>query len=102
MANWVRVAKVGDLEPGQGKTVEIRRTAIALFNVDGTFYAIGNACRHQGGPLAEGKLVGTAVICPWHEWRFDVTSGAFLRNPDIGVPRYNLEIRGDDICIEMP
>jgi nitrite reductase/ring-hydroxylating ferredoxin subunit len=102
MGVWVRVAKVDDLAPGQGKTVEAKRTAIALFNVAGTFYAIGNDCRHRGGPLAEGALHGTVVTCPWHDWRFDVTTGATVRNPEIGVPRYNVEVRGDDVFIEMP
>ena len=80
MGDLVKVALVSDLEPGQGKTVERRGVAIALFNVDGTFRAIGNACCHHGGPLAEGELTGTIVTCPWHGWRFDVITGSTLRN----------------------
>lgn len=102
MGEWRYAAKVGDLEPGQGKTVEIRKTEIALFNVEGSYYAIGNACRHRGGPLAEGTVEGKVVTCPWHEWRFDLTTGAFLRNPELGVPRYNVELRGDEIYIDLP
>jgi len=102
MGALVKVALVSDLAPGQGKTVERRGVAIALFNVDGTFRAIGNACCHHGGPLAEGELTGTIVACPWHGWRFDVVTGSTLRNAEIGVPTYRVEVRGDEVFVELP
>lgn len=102
MGEWVRVAMVGDLAPGQGKTVVARKREIALFNVEGIFHAIDNGCLHRGGPLAEGQLTGIVVTCPWHDWRFDVTTGAVVRNPEMGVARYNVQIRGDAVFIEVP
>ena len=96
------VALVSDLEPGQGKTVERRGIAVALFNVGGTFRAIGNACRHRGGPLAEGELKGATITCPWHGWQFDVTSGATLRDAGVAVPTYRVEVRGDEVFVEFP
>jgi nitrite reductase (NADH) small subunit/3-phenylpropionate/trans-cinnamate dioxygenase ferredoxin subunit len=102
MGALVKVALVSDLEPGQGKTVERRGVAIALFNVDGTFRAIKNACCHHGGPLAAGELTGTIVACPWHGWRFDVVTGSTLRNAEIGVPTYRVEVRGDEVFVELP
>ena len=101
MGDMVRVALVSDLEPGQGKTVERRGVAIALFNVDGTFRAIGNACRHRGGPLAEGERRERPATC-WHGWRFDVTTGSTLRNSEITVPTYRVEVRGDEVFVELP
>ena len=98
----MRVALVSDLEAGQGKTVERRGVAIALFNVDGTFRAIENACCHRGGPLSEGELTGATVTCPWHGWRFDVTTGSTLRNSEIAVPTYRVEVRGDEVFVELP
>ena len=50
-----------------------RGRVIALFNVDGTFYALDGVCPHQGGPLGQGTLEGCIVTCPWHGWQFDVT-----------------------------
>jgi nitrite reductase/ring-hydroxylating ferredoxin subunit len=102
MGKWVRAAAAADLAPGQGKTVERSGVVFALFNVDGRFYAIGNACPHHGGPLAEGELDGATVTCPWHEWRVDVTTGATLRNPEIGVPAYRVEIREAEVYVELP
>ena len=57
----------------------------ALFNVDGGFYAINDVCGHRGGPLGEGELDGKTVICPWHGWRWDVTTGANVNNPAVKI-----------------
>src|SRR5437762_6073833 len=76
----VKVASVGEVETGQGRVVEANGKTLALFNVDGVFYAMDNACAHRGGPLGEGDLDGTIVTCPWHAWRWDVRSGANANN----------------------
>jgi nitrite reductase (NADH) small subunit len=102
MGAWVKVGLVSDLDPGQGKTVERRGTEIALFNMGGSFRAIGNACPHRKGPLAEGELDGNTVTCPWHGWQFDVATGASLRSAEIAVPTYRTEVRGDEVFVELP
>ncbi len=48
---------------------------IALFLVDGTFYAMDNTCPHSGAPLAEGWVDGAEVTCPWHAWSFRMADG---------------------------
>jgi nitrite reductase/ring-hydroxylating ferredoxin subunit len=98
----VRVAEVTDLSTGEGKVVNASGKEIALFNVDGTFYAIGNTCVHRGGPLGEGELEGNVVTCNWHGWKYDVTSGVSPVNPAAKVPRYRVEVQGNDIFIELP
>src|SRR5690349_13020773 len=75
MSEFVKVARTGDIAPGEGKTVESGGKRIAIFNVDGTLYAIDDTCTHRGGPLSEGVVEGTKVTCPWHGAVFDVTSG---------------------------
>ena len=102
MGEFVKVALASDLEPGQGKTVEPQGVSIALFNVGGTFRAIGNVCCHQGGPLGEGELDGATVTCPWHAWQYDVTTGASLADRGVGVPTYRVEVRGDGVFVELP
>jgi len=61
-----KIAETKDLPPGSGTIVEAGGRTLALFNVDGTFYAIDNTCLHRGGPLGEGDLDDTIVTCPWH------------------------------------
>ncbi|MBI2461390.1 MAG: Rieske 2Fe-2S domain-containing protein, partial [Candidatus Rokubacteria bacterium] len=80
MGKLAKVAEIADLAPGQGRVVEVEGKAIALFNVDGAFYAIDNTCLHRGGPLGEGELDGAVVTCPWHGWCYDVTTGANTAN----------------------
>ena len=70
-----QVAQVADLGDGQGKVVDVAGRSLAVFNVGGRFYAIDNLCPHRGGPLGEGDVEGAIVVCPWHGWRWDVTSG---------------------------
>ena len=84
----VRVAGAGDVTPGQGRVVEVEGRTIALFNVEGRYYAIDNNCPHRGGPLGEGDLDGATVSCPWHAWRWDVTTGATTNNPAVKVACY--------------
>ena len=84
----VRVAGTGEINPGEGRVVEAEGRSIAVFNVDGRYYAIDNSCPHRGGPLGEGDLDGTVVSCPWHAWRWNVTTGANTNNPAVKVACY--------------
>ncbi len=97
----VRVASVGDVEPGEGRVVEADGRTLALFNVDGRFYAIDNACAHRGGPLGEGDLEGTVVTCPWHAWRWDVTTGANVNNPAVGVACVPVVVENGTVFVEL-
>jgi nitrite reductase/ring-hydroxylating ferredoxin subunit len=76
MPNYVRVASTADIPEGEGRAFDVNGKTVAVFNSGGTFYAIDNECKHQGGPLAEGELDGTVVTCPLHAWTYDVTSGS--------------------------
>lgn len=96
----VKVTQAGRVAPGTGTVVDVRGTAVAVFNVGGTFYAVANACTHVGGPLGEGRLDGTTVTCPWHGSRFDVTSGQVLQGPARRpVATYPVRVQGDDVFV---
>ncbi len=96
----MKVATRADIPVGTGKAVEAGGVQIALFNIGGKFYAIGNTCKHRGGPLAEGEIDGTTVICPWHAWEYDVTTGCNLDDPNVTVGCFTVKVEGDDILIE--
>ena len=102
MSGFRKVAGARDVPAGQGKMVHVGGKHIALFNVDGTYYAIDDTCTHKGGPLSEGTLQGSKVTCPWHGATFDVATGEVVSPPaPIGVSRYNVRVVGDDIEIEI-
>ena len=101
MAQFVKVASTGEMTAGQCKTVQANGKSIALYNVEGTYYAIDDACIHKGGPLGEGTLEGTTVTCPWHHWQYDVATGKTTVNPTMGVASYPVKVEGDHILVEV-
>ena len=102
MAKLIKIAAAQDMPPGQAASFTVEGQRIALFNVGGTYYAIGDACTHRGGPLSEGNVQGTKVTCPLHAADFDLKTGAALCPPaQKGVPSYKVVIEGDDIKVEV-
>src|ERR1700758_2741244 len=72
---FVRVGDAASVPPGTAKAFTIERYDVAVFNVGGAFYALENACPHQGGPIADGFVEALEVTCPWHAWCFDLRTG---------------------------
>ena len=102
MQEFVKVATRSELPPGGKKLVEVDGRAIAVFNIDGNFHAIDDVCTHDGGPLAEGDLIGCEIQCPRHGARFDVRTGRPLCMPAIEpVAVHATEVRGDDIYVAL-
>lgn len=71
----VRACAVGELEEDRGKVVRVEGRRLALFLTGGRVYALTNVCRHQGGPLGEGRIVDGCVTCPWHGWQYRPSDG---------------------------
>src|SRR3989338_5380814 len=101
MPNFIRVASASDLKPGENKVVEVNGEQVALFNVDGEFFAIGNTCLHKGGPLGEGYLEGDVVTCPWHGWRYNVKTGANAMMPTAKVPCYQVKVESNEVFVAL-
>jgi len=102
MADYMKVAKTTEIEPGQARLVDVNGRSIALFNVDGQFFALDNTCTHKGGPLAEGEISGHEVTCPWHGAMFDVRTGEVVGPPaQRAVLRYDVRVTGTDVEVEL-
>jgi nitrite reductase/ring-hydroxylating ferredoxin subunit len=99
MAQLVSIARLEEVPPGQSRVIKVGEFGIALFNIEGTFYALENSCPHSGGPLGRGELQGKIVTCPWHEWRFDVTTGLSIDYPDEQAKRFEVKIEGGEIKV---
>lgn len=98
---FFRAAGKSDVPPGQIREIRLNGTSVAIANVDGKFFAINSVCLHHGGPLGEGELEGKVVTCPWHGWQYDVTTGELVQQPSDGVPCYAVEMRGDDVYVDV-
>jgi nitrite reductase (NADH) small subunit len=101
MVEFIKVASLSELENGASNAVEVGGKTIAIFNVNGTVYALDNTCLHRGGPLGEGILEGDVVTCPWHMWQYNVRTGEKLENPSLKVATYPVQIEGDDIKVAL-
>lgn len=97
----LRAAKKDEIPIGTIREFQLNGKTVAIANVDGKLYAIDNVCLHRGGPLGEGELRGKIVTCPWHGWTYDVTTGKTTMNPAVGVATYPIEIKGDDVFVEV-
>jgi nitrite reductase (NADH) small subunit len=102
MPNFVKVASVSQVAPGTGIVANADGKEVAVFNVDGEFYAIDNVCKHRGGPLGEGELEGDTVTCPWHAWQYNVKTGMCLTKDGIKMDAYEVRVEDGDIKIAIP
>ena len=99
MVSFVRVARTADVPPGRGCVVVVQGHPVALFNVDGRFFALSNVCLHRGGPVGEGELDGPIVTCPMHGWEYDVRTGANTINPAARLRTFEVRVEGDDVWV---
>jgi len=88
IAEWIDVAQVDEIEPGEARVVQVGDQDVAVFNVGGTYHAIANSCAHRGGSLGFGLLEDTTVTCPLHGWQYDITTGACHTTPGVAQPCY--------------
>ncbi len=101
MAEFVTVANKDELKPGECKVVEVKGRTLALYNVDGTYFATDNTCLHRGGPLGEGDLDGNIITCPWHGWQYDVTTGENTFDPNTKVQKFEVQVAGEQVQVKI-
>src|SRR5262245_53602418 len=101
MAEFIDVGPLDQLPPGSAMVVNVEGRSVALFNVDGTVYAIDDSCVHAGASLGAGKLAGKIVTCRAHGLRYDVTTGKVTSTPELGVQSYQVKIMSGRIMIAV-
>ena len=98
-----RVAALDEIAPGQPVLVDAHGVRLVLARAGDRVYACGDVCTHQGGPLGEGKLSGTRLICPWHGWMFDVRTGqCALPARGSAIASYPVRVDGNDVYVDVP
>ena len=81
MSEWIDVAAENELAPGTWRTIDVDGTDVAVFNLDGAYYAIEDVCTHDGGVLTGGEVDGDVIVCPRHGARFSIRTGEVLAPP---------------------
>jgi nitrite reductase (NADH) small subunit len=103
MNKWIRVTPAENIPLREGRAIEVAGEKIALFNLGDRFLAVGNACPHQGGPLADGIVSGDTVVCPLHARRICLVSGSMVKPAGGGcVTAYPVKLEEGILSIQIP
>ena len=110
---WLRITHSDNIPLRQGRSLHVAGHDVAIFNLGDRFLAIDNRCPHNQGPLCDGIVSGTTVVCPLHAWKIDLAHGQVTNRPEEnpcvntyatavrdGVVLLELSIAEDRVCIE--
>lgn len=101
---WVRTARCEEIPLREARSVRFGEREIAIFNLGDRFLAVDNRCPHKGGPLSDGIVSGTTVVCPLHARKVDLETGAVLNAPDTPscVAAFRTRVEDGVILLELP
>lgn len=101
--DFVAVASENELPNGERIFVQVDDLTIVVFNIAGKYFAIGDVCSHDNGPVGEGEVEGFEIICPRHGARFDVRNGKVVALPAvIDIPAYPVRVVDGQIEVGVP
>jgi nitrite reductase (NADH) small subunit len=102
-STWVRIAYCRDIPLREGRAVKIRNREIAIFNLGTRFLAVENRCPHKDGPLADGIVSGTTVVCPLHGWKMSLETGKGVNGPSAStcVETFRTRVEGGVVLLEL-
>jgi nitrite reductase (NADH) small subunit len=98
----IRLCATDDVPPGEGRSVSVNGSPLALFRLETGWFAVQGSCPHRGGPIADGIAADRSVICPLHERRFDLDSGEPLGHDCERLRTYSVAERGGDVFLIDP
>jgi nitrite reductase (NADH) small subunit len=102
---WVRITTCDNIPAREGRAVIVGGREIAVFNLGDRFLATANECPHKGGPLCDGIVTGTSVVCPLHAWKVDLTTGGVERPAgakDHCVETYPTRVDDGIVLVALP
>ncbi len=101
MPEFTDVCAASEVPPGGAKRVQVKGKDLAVFNTPAGFYAIDNSCSHKGGPLCDGLLEGSIVMCPLHAWTYDIRTGESVSPPGQKQASYKVKVEGGRVFVEV-
>ena len=102
MTEFTTVCKAGDIPAGEGRPFPIHGTIVAVYFIDGEYFAINDFCPHMGASLADGHVENGEVTCPWHAWRFSVRDGTWCDNPNVCTDSYPVQVTDGIVKVAVP
>lgn len=99
MPKFIPAAKTSEILENQSKVVEVQGKPIAIFRVQGKFYAVSHVCAHAGGPIGEGFLSEYIVTCPFHAWQYDIRDGKCVTVDGAKIDSYPVKVEKDTVFV---
>ena len=100
---FVEIAPASELPVGERLFVDLGDRPIVIFNLAGQYYAIGDVCTHDDGPLGDGVIEALNIVCPRHGAEFDIRSGQAVQMPAVvDIPAYPVQVRGGFLFAGIP
>jgi len=102
LSQWTPITSVENVPSREGRSAQVGGKEIAIFNLGGRFFTIENACPHKGGPLCDGIVSGTTVVCPLHGQRYDLETGLpVLASQPLGVAIFPTRVENGIIFVDL-
>jgi nitrite reductase (NADH) small subunit len=99
---YTRLTTASELpSSGEAREFEVAGKTICVANINGRVCAMDNVCLHEGGPLGQGYVEGTKVVCPWHGWEYDAATGQLFDDPKSKVDVYPIKVENGDVLVDV-
>lgn len=100
---WLKVAALDELKPGDVRQLRVLARSVAVFNIDGRYWAIDGLCRHMHAELVRGDVHGTTVKCNRHGWEYEITDGSCLTEGSewATLRTYTVEVKDDSVYVDV-
>jgi sulfoxide reductase heme-binding subunit YedZ len=96
---FVDVCAVTEIPDGRARPVTLSGERVAVYRYDGKISAVSGVCRHQNGPLAEGKILGGCIVCPWHGYEYEPATGCAPPPFTERLPTFDVQVRGGRVLV---
>ncbi len=96
---WLKVCNISEIEEDRAKIFTVDNERVAIFKYEGKLSAVHNVCKHQGGPLGEGKIIDGCITCPWHGYQYLPNNGQSPPPFTEKVATYELKLKGKTVYI---
>ncbi|MDX3896200.1 MULTISPECIES: non-heme iron oxygenase ferredoxin subunit [Pusillimonas] len=102
MANWIKIAQVGQVDEDESLAIEVDGKQLALHHTEGEYFVTDNVCTHQYALLSDGYIEDGCVECPLHQAQFDLRTGKAMCAPaTVDIQTYQVKTEGEDILVEL-
>ncbi len=101
MSELIKVAEAGDVLENSAILVQVKGRPVALINKGGEYFAVDNACPHEGESLSQGDVEGDHVVCAYHGWKVNMKTGESFEIPGFFIDKFNVKVVENEIYIEV-